>query len=425
MRNPLRALFETRSAIASSYELAKFLLGGNRSASGQVVTEATALNVAAVWTGVQWRSRLLAALPVDVIERVGDRQRHPRPTHPVARLLSQPNSWQTRPELFAMLEAHRLLRGNAYAWKNRVRDLNAPRGADGEFPLRTTELIPMHPDQIEILDTYSDLGGILTYRLHPRKGSPPIDFAADEVLHLRSLSTDGRLGRSFITDLRETIGGALATQEHANSLWSRDATPSIVLKHPKTLSDKAKDSLETSWEATYGRGAEKRRVAVIEEGMDITPISLTPEDGQFLETRQDLRAEIAAALMVPPHLMGLSEKATSWGSGIEQQNIGLVKLTLQPDLTVWEERLRRDLIALPDKYQIKFNPAALMRGDAISQGQFFRTMREIGAMSANDVREMFDWNPIPAGEPKSPGDVYLQPTNLSPLGTNPLKGSTE
>jgi HK97 family phage portal protein len=399
MRNPLRSLFETRSAIASSYELAKALLSGLRSVSGQPVTESTALNVAAVWTGVHWRSRLLAALPVDVVERVSDRERQPRPNHPVARLLSQPNTWQTRPEFLGMGEAHRILRGNCYSWKNRMRVL---------------ELIPMHPDQIEPLGLDDEMTGPHTYRLHRRKGGH-LDLPAREVMHVRGWSTDGRMGRSFLTDLRESIGGALATQEHANALWSRDATPAIALSHPKTLSVKAKEGLEDSWEKTYGRGADKKRVAVIEEGMKIEQLSLTPEDGQFLQTRQDLRAEIAAALMIPPHLMGLADKATSWGSGIEQQNIGLVKLTLSPDLVVWEERLRRELIAVPDKYQIKFNPAAMMRGDAASQGQFFWLLRQMGAASANDIRALMDWNPI------ANGDVYLQPTNLAPLGSNPLK----
>jgi HK97 family phage portal protein len=408
VRNPLRSLFETRSAIASSYALAKFLLGHASSVSGQSVTEQTALNVAAVWTGVNWRSRLRAALPIDVIERVGERERKPRPDHHVAQLLEEPNSWQTGPELRGMLEAHRLLRGNGYAWKNIVRDALQPGAA------RVTELIPMHPDQMEILDADDEFKGIGTYRLHRRKGTH-VDIPANEVLHLRNLSTDGKLGRSFIADLREVIGGALATQEHANSLWSRDATPSVALRHPKTLGQKGKKNLEDSWEATYGRGKDKRRVAVLEEGMEIQQLSLSPEDGQFLQTQQDLRAQIAAALMVPPHLMGLSEKATSWGSGIEQQNIGLVKLTLQPDLTVWEARLRRDLIGQRHRFQIKFNPAAMMRGDAMSQGQFFWLMRQMGAMSANDVRAMFDWNPI------ADGDVYLQPTNLAPLGSDPLQ----
>lgn len=297
MRNPLRALFERRN-IASSYDLLQYLLRGTSTASGQSVNESTAMNVAAVWTGINIRATLLATLPVDVIEVSSDgRTRTRQPRHRIAQVLSQPNTWQTRAELFGMLEAHRVLRGNGYAWKNLV--LNPQTGFQD-----VKELIPMHPDQIEVV-TGDEFSGPIGYKLHRRNGQI-LPIPSNEVVHLKALSTDGRTGRGLMRDLREVIGGSLALQDHANSLWSRDATPSVVLQHPKALGDKARKNLEESWEATYGRGSEKRRVAVLEEGMSIEQLSLSPEDGQFLQTKQDLRAEIAAALMIPAFMMGLS-----------------------------------------------------------------------------------------------------------------------
>lgn len=407
MRNPFSALFERRS-IGSPHELLTQLLGGLKTVSGQAVNEATAMNVAAVFTGVSIRSRLLSTLPVDVIERIDGRTSREAVNHPLTRVLLKPNSWQTRSELFGMLEAHRVLRGNGYAWINRV----TATSSDGIDRDQVAELIPMHPDQVEVIDGPDNFGGQTQYKLHKRNGTT-IDLAAREVLHLKSLTTNGRTGRSFLADMREVIGGALATQEHANSLWSRDATPSVTLSHPKTLSDKAKKSLEDSFEATYGRGKDKKRVAVLEEGMEIKQLSLTPEDGQFLQTQQDVRAQIAAALMVPPHLMGLAEKATTWGTGIEQLHIGLLSITLRPDLTAWEERMNLDLITRPDKYRIKFNVRGMLRGDLRSQFESFYRGIQMGVYSPNDVRAMLDLNPI------EQGDVYLQPVNMAPLGYDP------
>lgn len=416
MRNPFRPLFETRS-IGASYDLFQYLTRGVSSTSGQSVTESTALNVAAVYTGVAIRSRLLATLPVDVIERSADgKTRTQRPDHPIARVLSQPNKGtfnQTWPEFAALMETHRLLRGNSYAWINRV--IDPTRAADDPFRYRVTDLFPLHPDKIEVLESTTNDFGATAYR-YMRKNGQPLDFTASEVLHLKGLSTDGRKGRSFLHDMREVIGGALATQEHANALWSRDATPSIALTHPKVLGEKARKNLEDSWEATYGRGADKKRVAVIEEGMDIKQLSLTPEDGQFLQTQQDLRQQIAAALMVPPHMMGLADKATSWGSGIAEQNIGLLTYTLGPDIRVWEERLALDLLTAPAKYQIKFNVRALMRGNFESQINTLVKGIQGGIYSVNDTRAWLDMNPIEGG------DTHLQPVNYAPLGFDPAAG---
>lgn len=408
MRNPFRALFEAKS-IGSSYDLLTYLTKGITSGSGASVNEATALTVMAVLTCVSLRSRALASLPIRVYERIDDRNKRPAAIHPVSAVLSKPNTWQTRVELFGMLEAHRVLRGNAYAWKNTV----MTRGGDGEMRPTVAELIPMHPDRVEIVEG-RDLSGPVAYKYHVQSGQP-IDMAPDEVLHLKGLSTDGHKGRSVLQDMREAIGGALATQEHSNALWSRDATPSVALKHPKVLGEKARKNLEESWEATYGRGEGKRRVAVIEEGMEIQQLSLSPEDGQFLETRAFSRGEIAGAFHVPPHMIGDTEKSTSWGTGIEQQQIGFLVFTLRPDLVLWEQRLTRDLIRQPDRFFIEFNTNGFMRGDAATRGAWYRVMREIGAYSANDIRAFENENPIDGG------DGYLQPVNLAPLGYDPSK----
>jgi len=340
--------------------------------------------------------------------------------HPLRRVLLKPNTWQTHCELFGMLEAHRLLRGNGYAWINRV-TASSPDGVEGD---QVAELIPMHPDQVEVVDnpTTDDFGGPTAYKLHKRNGQT-VPLAQREVFHPKNWSTNGRTGRSFITDMREVIGGALATQDHANALWSNDATPSVTLTHPKTLSDKAKKGLEESWEKTYGRGKDKKRVAVLEEGVELKQISLSPEDGQFLETQQDLRSQIAAALMVPPHMMGLADKSTSWGTGIAEQNIALLTLTLGPDLRNWQERIAFDLITRPDKYQAKFNIRAFLMGSFQQQIETLVKGIQGGIYSVNDALGWLDMNPIEGG------DVHLAPANftlldlLGAMGNQPSKPS--
>lgn len=398
MRNPLRALFDTRN-IGNSHELLQLLLRGTQSKSGATVNEQTALNVAAVMTCVSLISRTVATLPLTVYERLGDgRSKQRAKAHPLLSVLSKPNEWQTRAEFVQMMQAHLLLRGNAYAWIDRSEVL----------PGVILQMVPLHPDRIEV-EQQPDW--TLTYTL-TRKNGQKVPLPANEVLHLRGLSTDGVLGRSTLSDARELLGGAIATQDYAANFWKRDATPAVLLKHPKTLTDKAAKSLREQWEATYG-GSEGKRVAVIEEGMEVERLSMTANDAQFLETRKFQRGEIAGWFHVPPHMIGDTEKSTSWGTGIEQQQIGFLTFAIRPWLVAWEQRMNRDLITNRDRFFVEFNVDGLLRGDATARSNFYARMVGIGALSPNEVRALENMNPTPDG------DIWLQPTNMAPLGTEP------
>lgn len=384
MRNPLRSLFETRS-IGSSYDLARYLGRGYETAAGVEVTETTAMRVAAVATCVSLISRTVASLPVDVIEQRGA-SRTVRSDHWLSTVLSQPNSWQTRFEFLQTMQAVLLLYRNAYAWINWVTDGRTTKAV---------ELIPLHPSQMRV-EQVSEFA-TPTYVLMKRNGTP-MPLKASEVLHVRTMSTDGVHGRAVLDDGRELIGGAQAQQTHSATFWSSGGNPDVILKHPKTLSDKAKKGLEESWESTYGGGAGKRRVAVIEEGMEVTPLTWSNEAAQFLETRQMSRAEIAGYFHVPPYMIGDVEKQTSWGTGVEQQQIGFVNFTIRPDLVLWEQKIGRQLLGGEANIAATFRVEGLLRGDSEARSAFYRTMREIGVYSANEVRALEDLNPRDGGD---------------------------
>lgn len=400
----LLARFERRAGITSSHALYEHLSRGSRSLAGVEVTEATVMQVAAVLTCVNGISTDISSLPVDVIERVDERRRRPATSHPLRRVLFQPNSWQTTAEWVSMQVAHILLRGNAF---NLI-----VRSSIGDRD-QVQELLPMHPDAVSVEQvSYPNLSFVYrwtdksgkTHEFLNRPGQPP------QVLHFRGLSTNGVIGRSVIEDAREAVGVALATQRHAATFWSRGGLPQVVLRHPKTVGA-GKKNLEESWSANYGGGDDQSRVAVLEEGMDISTLSVKPEDAQFLETRKFQRGEIFGLFRYPPHMAGDTEKSTSWGTGIEQQQIGYLTFTLNGLIRRMEQRMDRDLVRVPDKYSVKFFPQAFMRGDAGQRSTFYQRMVSIGAFSPNDVRLLEDMNPIDGG------DVYLQPANFVPLGT--------
>ncbi|HAF38248.1 MAG TPA: phage portal protein, partial [Gammaproteobacteria bacterium] len=145
---------------------------------------------------------------------------------------------------------------------------------------------------------------------------------------------------------------------------------------------------------------------ILEEGMGVTPISMTAEDAQWIESRKFSRTDIAMFFGVPPHMIGDTEKSTSWGTGIEQQGIGFVTYTLEDSLTTWEESIARDLVpdTEPDIYA-RFNRKSLVRGDIKTRKEFYTSMMQWGVYSPNEVRALEDENP------RAGGDVYYEPPN--------------
>lgn len=394
MNNPFRSLFEKR---IDSHELYQWLTRGNQSVSGQSVTEASAMRVAAVYSCVSLISGTLATLPLHIYERVGETDRRRRSDHPVAIVFQKPNRNQSRVDFLQQMQASLLLRGNAYAY------VVWERGQRGNRPV---QMWPLHPDLVTVGQN-NDMS--LRYRVRRRDDSPEVVLPQDNVFHVRGLSSNGYMGRSVLADARDVVGIAQATQESAGTFWAHGGGPDVALRHPKVLSDKAKKSLEEHFAVTYGGNDGQRRVAVLEEGMEITPLSITKRDAQFLETRQFQRTEICGMFQVPPHMIGDTEKSTSWGTGIEQQQIGFLQYTMRRWLVTWEQAIWQQFIEQEQSFYPEFMVEGLLRGDFKAQMDGYGLAIDKGIYSVNDVRRKLNEPPVEGGE------THWRPLNMAPL----------
>ena len=183
-----------------------------------------------------------------------------------------------------------------------------------------------------------------------------------------------------------------------------------MLEHPGTIKDPQR--VREAWQSQFGGSSNSGKIAVLEEGMKYTPISISPEQAQFLETRKFQINEIARIFRVPPHMVGDLEKSSF--SNIEQQSLEFVKYTLDPWVVRWEQSIARSLLSENEKkqYFVKFNLEGLLRGDYASRMNGYATARQNGWMSANDIRELENLDRIPAEEG---GDLYLINGNMLPL----------
>jgi len=285
-----------------------------RSGSGMHVTPDTALALTAVYACVRVRAESFALLPFRLYRTRPGGARQRVADHWLVRLFCrQPNRWQTPFQWREMLQSHLDLRGNAF---NEIVE-------DGRGGI--AELRPLHPDRM----TAELLGETdWRYRYQQRDGSFRI-LRRDQVWHLRGLGGNGIVGYNPIELAREALGEALQYQSYAARFFANNATPPAWIKYPGTIGDKAKrEQLRESIQAAQ-TGANRGKLMVLDQGMELNALQVNLRDLQFLEARKDKVPEIARMFRVPPHKIGDLSKATF--SNIEQQAIEFWQDAIQPN----------------------------------------------------------------------------------------------
>jgi len=367
---------------------------------------------AVVYACIQVLAQAIASLPLITYRRLSSGGKERAPEHRLYSILHDaPNPEMTSYEFRAALVGHVCLFGNAYAEIER-----SDAGVNGLWPLRPDRMTPNRDEGSNLVYDYRLPNG-LTKR-----------FRFEQIMHWRGLSSNGVTGYSPVQQAAEAVGLDLATRQYGAKFFGNDSRPGGILRHPGKLSTDAAGKLKASWESAFRGLTNAQRVAVLEEGIEWQAIGIPPEQAQFLETRKYTRSEIAALFRVPLHLIGDLERATF--SNIEHQSLEFVKYTLMPWLVQIEQALRRDLFRISDGKRSHFAEhlvEGLLRGDSQSRAAYLQTMRQNGALNADEWRALDNMNPIGGDE----GTTFLWPANfipaqqaLKPPEPQPVSGTT-
>ena len=375
-----------------------FLLGS--SASGKAVNERSAMQITAVYSCVRILSEAVASLPLHLYKYT-DTGTAKATEHLLYFLLhDEPNPEMTSFVFRETLMTHLLLWGNAYA--------QIIRNGKGEV----LALYPLMPDRMNVdRDEY----GNIVYEYMVSQEDAPINkgstvkLSPQEVLHIPGLGFDGLIGYSPIAMAKNAIGLAIATEEYGSKFFANGATPSGILEFPGTV--KEPERVRESWNKGFG-GTNTHKVAILEEGVKYSPISISPNEAQFLETRKFQIDEIARIFRVPPHMIGDLEKSSF--SNIEQQSLEFVKYTLDPWVSRWEQSIKRTLLSPDEKmsYFAKFNVDGLLRGDYQSRMSGYAIGINNGFMCPNDVRSLENTDMIPE---ELGGNTFMVNGTMVPL----------
>ena len=360
------------------------------------------MQMTAVYSCVRILAEAIAGLPLQLYRYTDTGGKEKAINHPLYLLLhDEPNPEMTSFIFRETLMTHLLLWGNAYA--------QIIRNGRGEV----IGLYPLMPNRMTVdRDEHGKL--YYSYQMQMDDGADlkqgTVVLTPEDVLHIPGLGFDGLVGYSPIAMAKNAIGLAIATEEYGSKFFANGATPGAVLEHPGLIKDP--DKVRESWNKAFRGSGNANKVAVLEEGMKYTPISIAPEQAQFLETRKFQINEIARIFRVPPHMIGDLEKSSF--NNIEQQSLEFVKYTLDPWVCRWEQAMNRSLLNAAEKsgYFIKFNVDGLLRGDYQSRMNGYAVGRQNGWLSANDIRELENMDQISDEEG---GNLYLINGNMTKL----------
>lgn len=363
-------------------------------AAGVSVTVERALTVPVVYDCLQVLSRTIGALPYGIFERQQDGSKLRRDNHPLMVVLQDPNPETTDVEFLGQLVFDLASEGDAFIeirsgrlgpisemWRHEPQKIRVERVSDGSRRYIAT----------------LDDGGTRT-------------FTDDDMWHIMVLPhTEGGLrGMSPIYAGREAIGAAIALQDFSARFFRNDATPPFVIEHPGSFKDEVSKGNFLAAIRRWWGGRNRHAPGVLEYGMKLNRIGVNNEEAQFLETHKEKSYDIARLWNMPPHKVGLLDRATN--NNIEHQGLEFVTDTLLPWLRLIEKSIAKHLIIASQRYFFEFNVSGLLRGDIAARYQAFSQGRQWGWLSVNDIRKLENMNPV-AG-----GDAYLQPLNMQPIG---------
>ena len=353
------------------------------SGSGAIVNKETALGFTPVFNAVKLLSESVSQIPVEICETLPDGDVIKRTDHPLTRILTQnPNPNQTKVSFFSKIMVDLCLDGNSYVYIERN-----GAGVPTNLYCLNTDDVTMTKNEMDIFYTVGDDNQM---------------YASNEILHFRTLSTDGYLGISPIAQCKTAIGWGIAVETYGNTFFKNGAKLSGVLSTDRQMSELAIERLKTSFQEQYAALNDANKTLILEEGLKFQQISISNEQAQFLASRDMAIQEVARVYNIPPHM--LKDLSKSSFNNIEQQSTEFVRYSVQPYLANLESEMNLKLFKQSEQGKMftNFDANGLLRGSPNDRADFYEKIVNIGAMTINEVREKENMNAVESGD-----ELYL------------------
>lgn len=370
--------------------------------NGTSVTQISALSVPAVWDSVKKISETLASLPFDLFVKT-ENGSEPAEDHPVRYLIrSEPSPYMSAYDFRRALFASACF-GDAFAKIHR-NGIGRPK----KLEIMTGNVSVHQKDNGEVFYKWDWTRG-------SKNGSEVL--MPFEVIHLKGITLNGIAGLSVLSVHKDTLGMAIGANKYGNAFFANNASIDKVVTTPAGVTSQQATALQKKIDAVSG--VKKTGSAlVLDGGMDIKTIGLSPEDSMLNQTRGFQVNETSRLFGVPVHILQNMDRATF--NSIELMTTLFVTLCLRPWAVCAEQEFFIKLLTssekMSDRYFFRHNFEGLLRGDTAARSSFYASAILNGYMTRNEVREKENMNTIEGL------DKPLVPVNMSIVGED---GSVE
>jgi HK97 family phage portal protein len=361
--------------------LAEYLNSGGWNDSGETVTERSALAFTAFWRGVQIIAGTIAGLPLKTYSDGGGERTE------VASIFDDPcPAYFTRFEWVQFVMVHLCVHGNAYL----LHQYNEA-GA-------LASLFPLHPSMVHVKNE-PGVGRVFTVNIPGEDWGQNLELTEDDITQVMGMSLDGLTGLSPISICRNSLGAGLAADKAAARMFSSGLMIGGLVTSDENLEEDDARAVVAGLKSKMGGVNNAGDLAFVNASLKISPWSMTSEDAQFLESRVHQVEEVARILGIPPHLLGQTEKQTSWGTGVAEQNRGLARYTLRNYTTPFEQRCSK---LLSNPRFVEFEYAGLLQAAPEVEIPLLIAQVQAGLLTMDEARAIRNLPPLEPTETPSP-----------------------
>lgn len=344
--------------------------------AGVLVTEDSSLGLTAVFRAISIISGTIAGLPLKSYRTHPDNTRERVPT-----FLDNPGGFEyglTPFEWTEVILVHLLLHGNAYL-------LHVENGAGALAGLQ-----PIHPGCV----TVKIVAGEPVYQV--TSGSEIREYGPDRVTHIPALSTDGVRGYSPLYLMRRAFGTGIAADQAAARMFRNGYQIGGLVTTEEDVTEEEARQIKQGLDSKMRGPDHAGDLAFVNRTLKFSPWTMTSEEAQWHESRGYQVEEISRAFGVPPHLLSQTEKQTSWGTGVSEQNRGLARYTLAPWTTRIEQRLSR-LLSRPTICEYDYS--GLLQSSPREELEMLALQLDKGILTVDEVRRIRNLEPLEQPEP--------------------------